>query len=167
MNNETRTHPRAKARSIRTYGVRDCRSRSEVRGIEPDFYNKYALLVIAAVVFLAGCAAPQPATKLSYEPLITGTVDQGDVAIELAPRWEGTLLVVDLGANTHSVDLSQFDLSRQAVLNLGGRKIAPQNPPRLSGHHVSSSLVFNAGATSDQFEIAITGIPAEIGRAHV
>lgn len=98
------------------------------------------------------------ATQLS--PILTGTTENGDVAIELVPKgFEEGILTVDISANTHSVDLSQFDLTKITTLKYGGKTAKPINAPQLSGHHVSGQMQFKLDKEPQEFEITIRGIP--------
>ncbi|MBI2548205.1 hypothetical protein HYW21_02540 [Candidatus Woesearchaeota archaeon] len=97
-----------------------------------------------------------------FATVSTGTTETGDVAIDLVPYpvKEGKLRV-DLAANTHSVDLSKFDLRAITKLSYNGKTIAPTEAPSLQGHHLSGTLVFPVDDRGDitPFTITITGIP--------
>ena len=74
----------------------------------------------------------------------TGSTSMGDVEIELKPHEiTNGQLKVDISANTHSVELDQFDLKEIVTLEYGGELIKPISAPTLSGHHVSGTLVFD------------------------
>ena len=73
---------------------------------------------------------------------------------------KGGELEVDLWANTHSVDLSQFNLKKMTVLEFDGKTIAPSKSPALFGHHSSGMLIFDVDEQPESFTIKITGIPA-------
>src|SRR3989344_4728753 len=79
----------------------------------------------------------------AYKTIATGSTDAGDVAIELTPLGiRGGVLSVQFSANTHSVDLSQFDLTKIVTLETNGQKIAPSSAPTLQGHHASGIMEF-------------------------
>ena len=108
----------------------------------------------------APTSSTQSLTQSFLEPITTGSTDQGDVAIELTPsKIDNGLLEVALAANTHSVDLSQFDLQKTITLEYDGQKIAPTSVPVLQGHHASGRLNFNLGTNTKTFTIRIIGIP--------
>lgn len=92
--------------------------------------------------------------------ITTGTTDTGDVAVELTPLgfFDGRLRV-QIAVNTHSVDLSPFDLQQITTLETGGKVIKPIEAPALSGHHSSGELVFDVDKTPQKFTISIKGIP--------
>ena len=138
----------------------------------------YAVLVIVVSVLIysvvslftdlpaAGAAAvdgskAMPSPGNAFSPVLTGTTGPGDVAIEFAPRgMQGGKFEVQIVANTHSVDLSAFDLLQVTTLEYKGKLIKPASAPLLTGHHVSGTLVFAVGEEpGDAFTITIKGIP--------
>lgn len=96
----------------------------------------------------------------AYRAVLTGTTEQGDVEITLTPqKVTNGLLQVQISANTHTVDLSTFDLNKLTVLEHDGQKIPPKESPTLSGHHVSGTLTFPFEGKASSFKITIKGIP--------
>jgi len=101
------------------------------------------------------------AAKNTFMAVQSGSTATGDVLIELTPSgFSGGTLRVGIAANTHSVDLSPFDLMKITTLVYGSSSIKPASAPQLSGHHSSGEIVFNAGKELNSFKIIITGIPA-------
>lgn len=105
-------------------------------------------------------------SSAGFQPIIIGTAGADDVAVELRPHLpSGGVLSIDISMDTHSVDLSQFDLKKITSLAYGNIILNPVDAPKLSGHHSSGTLVFNAGEGSgglaDGFTVTIEGIPAE------
>ena len=99
-------------------------------------------------------------TENNLKPILSGSTDQGDVAIELQPIENNNGNIrVGISANTHSVDLSQFDLKEITVMQIKDMAIKPLSVPKLSGHHSSGELVFNVADNIKEFTIAINGIP--------
>ena len=96
----------------------------------------------------------------SFKTISSGSTDTGDVAIDLTPRFTNGKLFISVAANTHSVDLSQFDLSKLIVLESGGKKYYPSSVPKLSGHHSNGQIIFDVSKLSS-FTIAVSGIPSE------
>jgi len=112
-----------------------------------------------------------------YENKATGTLESGDVRIDLTPK--GVIngrFVVEIGANTHSVDLSQFDLIKIITLEYSDEKlddnnnnnnnnnnnkktISPISASQLSGHHSYGEIVFDLDEKPQDFNIMINGIP--------
>jgi len=99
--------------------------------------------------------------------LTTGTTDQGDVSISLTPQGvkDGTF-VVAFAVNTHSVDLSVFDLTQIVTLEYDGKKIAPVSAPRMNGHHVNGVMVFTLKKAPEQFKITMAEIPLQEKRVY-
>jgi len=106
--------------------------------------------------------APKTSPNLAngFETIGSGSTDQGEVSIELTPVNGEKGFRVMIAANTHSVDLSQFDLRKITTLEYGGKEIQPIAAPDLSGHHSTGELVFDAEVPSG-FTIRIRGIPKE------
>src|SRR3989344_6768574 len=106
------------------------------------------LLIISTISFsmlwkpksLKGTAA-QPTTN--FETKSTGSTGNEDVQIDLTPYESGNQLTLKLTANTHSVDLSQFNLKEMVTLEAEGETYKPSSSPSLSGHHASGNLMFS------------------------
>lgn len=84
------------------------------------------------------------------------------VSIELTPsKFENGELIVDFSINTHSVDLSQYDLKEIVVLDIDGETFKPVSAPKMSGHHNSGELVFNVPESlrSNAFKIIVSDLP--------
>ncbi len=105
----------------------------------------------------------------NLEIIATGSTDEADVLIELTPESiRNGKLTVNLSANTHSVDLSKFDLTKITTLEYAGKTVAPVSAPSMSGHHVSGELVFQVVEESlERFQITIRGIPAKEERTYI
>jgi hypothetical protein len=104
---------------------------------------------------------------LGYESIITGTTSPGDVSIELKPHQQvNGKLEVDVWVNTHSVDLSQFDLEKAVMLDYDGKQAAPTSAPKLGGHHVSGTITFEVEKDVQSFTITIEGIPLQEVRTY-
>lgn len=98
----------------------------------------------------------------AFSPITIGTDGQGDVRITLTPQGiRNGQLEVAVAANTHSVDLSPFDLKRIAVLSYGRKAVQPISAPALSGHHASGTLTFPLADMPEQFAISLNGIPQQ------
>ena len=97
----------------------------------------------------------------AFKTVSTGSADSGDVLMDLTPKgMENGKFAVDISVNTHSVDLSQFDLMQITTLDYEGKAIKPASAPKLSGHHSSGELIFDTGSEIKNFKITIKGIPA-------
>lgn len=103
-----------------------------------------------------------------------GTTDDGDVAISLTPQApENGVLNVVIAANTHSVDLSQFNLMNNIILEYKDKRkqketqTKPVSAPQLSGHHANGVITFALGQNElESFAIAVLGIPKEQQRVY-
>ncbi|MBI5072208.1 hypothetical protein HZA99_00150 [Candidatus Woesearchaeota archaeon] len=113
-------------------------------------------------------AAPETASGNKFVSIITGTTESGDVEIELIPQEvrDGKLMV-KISANTHSVDLSPFDLTKITTLKYKETTILPVSAPALSGHHASGEIVFAVSGKMTEFTITIAGIPKTEKREYV
>lgn len=98
----------------------------------------------------AGAAKSQSQAKTS----------EGEVTIDITPKsFKNGNMYFDIEFNTHTVDLSQFDLKKIVVLEADGKQIMPLSAPVLSGHHNSGEIAFNTGKELNRFKIMISGIP--------
>lgn len=96
----------------------------------------------------------------------TGSTGDGDVEIKLTPiAYANGKLDIDIAVNTHSVDLSGFDLGKITLLESEGKKIMPAAMPKLQGHHNYGKMSFNVEQLG-AFTITITGIPKEQQRKY-
>ncbi len=129
----------------------------------------FALLLL---ILAAGCTN-NPADKstgkkdantvpaATFKTISAGSTDSGDVLVELTPKGtKSEKFEVDVSVNTHSVDLSQFNLMKITLLEYEGKTIRPVSAPKLSGHHSSGELIFDTGKEIKSFKITIKGIPA-------
>ena len=120
-------------------------------------------IAIASPTAQAGMDVPLAQTST---PLVvaqdTGFAKQasvGQVTLELEPRWQDGAFVLDIRANTHSVDLGGIKLEEAVRLIIGETSIAPTEAGSLSGHHASASLVFPLAKRPTSFTIEIRGVP--------
>ena len=95
-----------------------------------------------------------------FPPILTGTTEDGDVAIELKPiEVSKTIIRLEISANTHSVDLSPFNLREIVTLASNGKEFNPVSAPQLSGHHAAGELIFEGDFDSKSFSVIIKNIP--------
>lgn len=102
----------------------------------------------------------------AYQTITTGTTGSGDVEIALTPSFTAGRLTVAAAFNTHSVDLSPFDLQQAVILELNGKEILPVQVFSLSGHHASGQIVFNIPPETKGWSITIRGIPLPMQRIY-
>ena len=127
-------------------------------------------ILLFGLIFIVSCTSntqtPSNTNKkdietTAFKTISSGSTQSGDVLIELTPREiKDGKLNVDFAANTHSVDLSQFDLMQITTLEYGDSSKSPESAPTLSGHHTSGTLAFDTGKEIKNFRIIIKGIPA-------
>jgi len=129
-------------------------------------YILYGLLILTVgTLFITFAGLPASQGKINevsenYKSIMTGTTGSGDVSIEITPLgMEGNQLKLEISANTHSVDLSQFDLKEISFLEYNGKSINPVLAPSLDGHHASGTLVFDIDKDIKDFKLTIKGIP--------
>jgi len=118
---------------------------------------------IYTMINLFGATKPaqslQESKSVQFKTISSGTTDSGDVSIELTPAGtKDGKLQISISANTHSVDLSQFDLNQITTLEFEGKSMKPVSAPKLSGHHSSDIIEFDVGDIS-KFSVIIKGIP--------
>jgi uncharacterized protein (DUF58 family) len=123
--------------------------------------------VLLIVAFITGLVTLSVAVKEGYgvertrfEPRQTGSMRSGDVTIELRPELKEGNLIVKFAANTHTENLSGFDLAESAVLEYAGKRVSPSRADRLRGHHAFGKMEFEVAGPLRDFRIVITGIPA-------
>ena len=96
----------------------------------------------------------------TFETKSTGSTNPGSILIEVTPiEVANGVFKARIAANTHSVDLSAFDLKELTILEINGNKYKPVSVPQLTSHHGSGEIVFNIDEPADVFTIVISGIP--------
>ncbi len=99
-------------------------------------------------------------STLFFETKTTGSTGAGDALVELAPQAsDKNTLVVKFRINTHSVDLSGFDLTQITTLEYEDKVVVPAKASRIGGHHSSGTIVFDNREAVSSFKIRIKGIP--------
>ena len=128
------------------------------------------VIVVAGLVYsLSGFFSSQipttanvgetPSTKNSNSKFDTKT-SESTVTVGLTPaKFENGRLYVDIGVDTHSVSLDNYNLKEIAALEFESKSIKPVSAPKLSGHHNSGQLVFDIGKELDNFKIIVRDLP--------
>lgn len=111
-------------------------------------------------------AAARETGKTALSTKTTGSLDDGDVEIQLTPFIKGKRLTVKVGMNTHSVNLGDFDLAKITTLEYGGKIINPVEAKKPRGHHSYGSVIFDVEEELNSFKIRISGIPKEQNRVY-
>ena len=97
--------------------------------------------------------------------IISNTIAAGDVSIGIKFLTKiNNQLTFSISVDTHSVDLSQFNLQKLVTLDYNEKSIRPISTPTLSGHHASGNLKFEIQGEADNFAIKIKGIPSDLER---
>jgi len=137
-------------------------------------YIVYALIAFAMVVVIysgrsffeknsGGVVAESSGastTNLGFGTILTGTTETGDVEIGLTPVSKtGNELTFSISINTHSVDLTPYNLKEITTLKYNGKEIRPKSAPVLGGHHISGALTFDVQGDIEDFSVTIKGIP--------
>ena len=132
------------------------------------------VLFMGFLILLAGGVLVYGILSYVGSPLFTGTdvslsasgsISEGDVTvdIQLLSKEDGQMSF-SIVFNTHSVDLSQFDLQDLVTLEYGGNVLQPVSVPQLSGHHASGTVLFDVKEKADNFIVRVRGIPQEMER---
>lgn len=87
---------------------------------------------------------------------------ESTVIVDLKPkRIENDLFYVEIGVNTHTIELNKYDLKELITLEYDGKVIKPESVPVLSGHHNYGDLIFKVDGNMESFIIKVKGL-AEI-----
>ncbi len=127
----------------------------------------YNALVHGALIALL--ATPGTATAISravqahFSPARDTTfasqTSEGEVTLELEPRWLDGELTIEVTANTHSGDLGAVNLLEQTRLLIGDTQIIASEAGSLSGHHATATILFVLDERPESFAIEIRDVP--------
>jgi len=127
------------------------------------------VLILGILMLVVGCTTvsqtsnKEESIQNSENAIVsksTGTTQMDDVLIEITP-----ISLIDekfefyIAANTHSVDLSQFNLMEIVTLNIDGKSLKPISAPQLTGHHAFGTIIFEVESNPNSYSIIIEGIP--------
>ncbi len=120
----------------------------------------FIILAVIAVGFTVFNYLNRPSLfpAKNYDTITTGTTAEGDVEISLTPSVDRNQIIITAVLNTHSVDLSQFDLQKSVQLAYGSKTIFPRSAFTLSGHHASGQILFDVGKYINSFTITVSGV---------
>ena len=126
-------------------------------------------IMMIPLFFIIGCSGNNEinsangalqAPEQNFQTIATGSTQTGDVLIELTLiSMPDGKLQFEMAANTHSVDLSQYNMVELTTLEYDGKAIKPVSAPELSGHHTSGNIIFDAGSDLKDFKVIVKGIP--------
>lgn len=101
------------------------------------------------------------ASTQALKTIDTGDTDPGSVEIALTPhKVKDGKMIVDIATNTHSVTMSQFDLTKIMTLEYNGKVMYPSSVPQMEGHHIRGTVVFDVENQPNKFTIKIINIPS-------
>ncbi len=103
--------------------------------------------------------AASAAAATRQDTVYAKQTSKGEVTLDLEPRWQDSVLVVEVTADTHSVDLTGIDLGESTRLIVADSSITPVEAGSLSGHHGSAELWFRIAERPDRFAIEIREVP--------
>ncbi|MBI2657217.1 hypothetical protein HYX08_00815 [Candidatus Woesearchaeota archaeon] len=136
-----------------------------MKKIDLIIYAILAAVIGVGIYTIYGFMTDKPANSEIQEAgslsmISTGSTDSGDVAVDLTPiKIDDKNLVLSIALNTHSVELSQFDLKKITALRYNGKTAYPVEAPKIESHHSSGNMVFNVDGNLKDFTVTIKGIP--------
>ncbi|MFV1988497.1 MAG: hypothetical protein ACC682_14545 [Gemmatimonadota bacterium] len=122
------------------------------------FSGMFAASTAVFALAVPAFAAPQPAPVVA-DTTYASQSSAGEVTLDVEPQWAEGKLVLDLSANTHSVDLSGLDLTALIRLEVGEATLEPSEAGSLDGHHAKASVTFVLEAAPAQFSVVIRDVP--------
>ncbi len=135
--------------------------------------NHNALWTTIIVVFAAG-ALVYGILSYAGSPLFASqdttsaaanSLAQGEVTVDVTSlSQENGQAAFSIALNTHSVDLSQFNLEELITLEYAGKILKPVSAPAVSGHHASGTVLFEMKEKRNNFLVRVRGIPPEPDR---
>jgi hypothetical protein len=112
---------------------------------------------IAALIF--GLAGGLASSLVAQEPVYARQTSQGEVVLEVQPRWEEGVLLFEITANTHTVELGGVDLLKSTRLLMGADTLAPVSAGSFKGHHASVTVRFEIRNRPEKFDLEIRDVP--------
>ena len=80
----------------------------------------------------------------------------GEVTIDITPRnIINNKVYLDITVNTHSIELSDYDLAKLTTLYYNNNELKPISVPKLSGHHSSGVIIFDNVHNMKNFKICL------------
>lgn len=101
--------------------------------------------------------------KVSFESMhraTTGTMADGGVKMELEPySFESGIFRVKFYANTHTVNLDDFDMMELMHLEYENIGYKPASVDKMRGHHAGGEIEFRVPEVPDHFRIIVRDLP--------
>lgn len=121
-------------------------------------YLALVLIIIVGIAFLLNMNGWHNGTA-EIETITTGSADDGvEIAIKPMGFSDGKMSF-SVTANTHSIDLSGYDMHEATDLEYEEKTIKPVSFPRFTGHHSSGTVAFETKEDLKDFKIIISSIP--------
>ena len=121
--------------------------------------NKY-IIPITVILILGIFSASFFLVNKEKEKENSTITSEGEVTIDITPmEFDDGKFYFDINLNTHSVELSSYDLYQLIKIQVDEKNTAPSSAPKLSGHHNSGTLIFDVGIEPKSFRIIINNIP--------
>lgn len=96
----------------------------------------------------------------SMHRISTGTMTDGGVKMELEPAsFENGIFRVKFYANTHKVNLGQYNMMELMHLEYADVGYRPVSTKRMRGHHAGGEIEFRVPEVPDHFRIVVRGLP--------
>jgi hypothetical protein len=103
---------------------------------------------------------PGKVTFESMHRISTGTMTDGGVKMELEPAsFENGIFRVKFYANTHKVNLGQYNMMELMHLEYADVGYRPVSMNRMRGHHAGGEIEFRVPEVPDLFRIVVRGLP--------
>ncbi|MBI4144382.1 hypothetical protein HY486_03990 [Candidatus Woesearchaeota archaeon] len=128
--------------------------------------NTLKIILVAGIILLGFFAVYyqlRPAKIIPQQPIVSAKTSEGEVTIDLIPAgYTNGVMAFNIEVNTHTIDLSQFDLSKLTTLEYEGKTILPKTASKLTGHHNSGIITFQTEKEIKNYKIIIkefAGVP--------
>ena len=112
---------------------------------------------------LAGMKAQETAGKAPFglmHRVATGKMKDGGVKLQLEPHsFENGVFRVKFFANTHSINLGDYDLMELMHLEFENVGYRPVSMDRMRGHHAGGEIRFRGPDVPEHFQIIVRGLP--------
>ena len=103
----------------------------------------------------------------SMPGITTGGLGSGDMTLDIKPvRFRNGRLEVKYSANTHSVNLGNYDLMELSTMEADGKVYRAVQADPMRGHHAKGKIVFEVSEQPDHFRIVIHDIPHVMERSY-
>lgn len=125
--------------------------------------NKILAIIILIILLGGGLFASfqlKGSKNNDYSDLFNfnSIANEGAVTLTLEPEsYSNGKFNVRISVNTHSVELSQFNLKEIISLEYDGRSFKPISAPELSGHHSSGILIFEVDKKPTKYSFKVEG----------